>query len=113
MRPFNLNLAVLALACTANCVPAETANSRLMVSTDFDLPPGSVQVVEGVWYSNTTMAAWKNTSLTKGLSPSVSTCGDSTFENRASTASPLVKDCLHLHDNIVGDGTWYVKIHYG
>ena len=106
MRVFNLNLAGLALACTANCAPAEPANSGLDVSIDFDLPPGSIQVAEGVWYSNTTLAAWKATDMAKGLSASVNTCGDSIFENRGSAASPLVKDCLHLHGNIAGDGTW-------
>ncbi len=106
MQLFNLNLAVLVLASTTTSAPTEPANSGLDVSTDFDPPPGSIQVAEGIWYSNSTIAAWKYTDLAKGLSAFVSTCGDSTFENRASASSPLVKDCLRLHDNIAGDGTW-------
>jgi hypothetical protein len=33
-------------------------------------------------------------------------CGDSTFENQSSGASPLVSDCQQLVANIAGDGSW-------
>jgi hypothetical protein len=33
-------------------------------------------------------------------------CGPSSFANQTSDASPLVDDCIHLANNIIGDGTW-------
>lgn len=33
-------------------------------------------------------------------------CGDSTFENRVSSASPSVADCRQLAENIKSDDTW-------
>ncbi|KAE8130935.1 putative necrosis-inducing factor-domain-containing protein [Aspergillus pseudotamarii] len=36
-------------------------------------------------------------------------CGDSTFENQTSDASPLVSDCQQITRNIAGGGTWEVE----
>ncbi|OIW24824.1 hypothetical protein CONLIGDRAFT_684731 [Coniochaeta ligniaria NRRL 30616] len=35
-------------------------------------------------------------------------CGESTFENQDSAASPLIADCLHIVDNIADGGQWSV-----
>ncbi|KAI9368303.1 putative necrosis-inducing factor-domain-containing protein [Aspergillus egyptiacus] len=39
------------------------------------------------------------------LPPGVNECGESTFENETSDASPLVADCLQIIKNIEGDGS--------
>jgi hypothetical protein len=39
----------------------------------------------------------------------INDCGDSTFVNQVSGASPTVADCNHLASNIAGDGTWTVS----
>lgn len=37
---------------------------------------------------------------------SINDCGDSSFENQTSGASPTVADCLKIAENIAGGGTW-------
>lgn len=39
---------------------------------------------------------------------SVNDCGDSTFVDESSPASPLISDCQHLASNIAGGGTWTI-----
>lgn len=68
------------------------------------IPSGSVLIAEGVWHRNGTD---NGTDLGHELwAHGINDCGASTFENRASAASPLVQDCWRLHDNIAGPGTW-------
>jgi len=38
----------------------------------------------------------------------INDCGPSTIENQTSGGSPTVSDCMRLHDNIAGDGTWTI-----
>ncbi|KAK8131380.1 hypothetical protein PG984_007818 [Apiospora sp. TS-2023a] len=62
--------------------------------------------------------SWDTTS--KGSSPNYpcdippgrDTCGDSTFENQSSGASPKVEDCLQIIQNIQGDGStdWTTQV---
>lgn len=33
-------------------------------------------------------------------------CGDSTFDNASSSASPLIADCQTLSSNFANDGSW-------
>ncbi|KAK9358199.1 putative necrosis-inducing factor-domain-containing protein [Lipomyces starkeyi] len=40
---------------------------------------------------------------------SVNDCGDSTFIDGSSSASPTVADCLQIATNIAGGGTWTVS----
>jgi Pathogen effector len=40
---------------------------------------------------------------------SVNDCGDSSFTNETSNASPSVNDCLQIASNIGGGGTWEVE----
>ncbi|KAF3894541.1 Hce2 domain-containing protein [Trichophyton interdigitale] len=47
--------------------------------------------------------------LVFALSPA-NDCGDSTFTNGSSPASPLVADCLKIASNIAGGGTWTVQV---
>ncbi|OAA60299.1 chitinase [Niveomyces insectorum RCEF 264] len=43
------------------------------------------------------------------MPPGKDDCGDSTFEDRTSDASPLVSDCMHIVTNIEGtDGEWEI-----
>jgi hypothetical protein len=45
--------------------------------------------------------------FTVGPENSVNDCGDSSFENKSSSASPSVNDCLQITYNIAGGGTWH------
>jgi hypothetical protein len=40
---------------------------------------------------------------------SINDCGDSSFENQTSGASPSVNDCLQIAANIGGGGSWNVE----
>ena len=46
------------------------------------------------------------------IPPGKDDCGDSTFENQSSGASPLVEDCLQIIRNIEGDGSteWTTQV---
>jgi hypothetical protein len=39
---------------------------------------------------------------------SINDCGDSSFTDESSSASPAVADCLQIAENIAGGGTWTV-----
>ncbi|OIW34308.1 hypothetical protein CONLIGDRAFT_688063 [Coniochaeta ligniaria NRRL 30616] len=45
--------------------------------------------------------------------PPLNNCGDSTFEDHTSDASPLAADCLHIAKNIDLGGRWHVAAFLG
>jgi hypothetical protein len=99
MQFFTLTLAIATLFSATRCAPTEPTNQP-------ELPVGSIQIAKGLWYSNTTTIASNDTDPARSTSESVNVCGQSTFENRVTEASPLAKDCLSLRDNIAGEGRW-------
>jgi len=102
-------LAAVTVVGTVNCAPAEPHNvGNNHLPANLNLPSGSIQIAEGVWYSNTTGVDWNNTYLATARASNqplnINCCGLSTFENRASAASPLVSDCKKLRDKVSSVG---------
>lgn len=81
----------------ASCLPPPTSQETVSLAS------GTAQIAKGLWYSNVTETD-KNVVTQRAALDRL--CGDSTFENRASPASPKVMDCLKLYDNIAGPGVW-------
>jgi hypothetical protein len=105
MRLSEFGLAVAALLGTCKAAPAGPIRDSIPAPSN--LIPGSIQIAEGVWYSNRTGDA-SVAGLGQELAAQISHCRveDSIYENQGSGGSPYVKDCWVLHDNIVGDGDW-------
>jgi hypothetical protein len=105
MRALSLVPAFATLLHLAHGVPSpKIPGNALTPPENVELPTKSLPVVAGLGHGNITLSTGNNS--IKAVSTFDRFCRDATFENRVTAASPLVDDCLKLHDNIAGSGTW-------
>ncbi|KAK4232911.1 putative necrosis-inducing factor-domain-containing protein [Achaetomium macrosporum] len=104
MQIFNL-LAIAAFFAMIHCAPKNITSDQL--SGHFQPPHGHIQPSNGVWYRNSSTDDTQGAKLTLD---NVNVCGASSFENQASTGSPLAKGCLKLRRNLAGPGIWPVDV---
>ena len=105
MRVLNLVPAFAALLQAAQCAPLPKTPGIVHPAGNVEMPTKNAPIAEGLWHGNVSTTGENNTGIKTVLTYD-HYCQNSTFENRVTTASPLVEDCLKLRDNIAGSGIW-------